>query len=296
MPTSSEKLQPDQHQTQTSREETRGLYSALILSGETFLARKVLECGTAAWRYHCHACGADLDLPIRCRVRLCPLCNIDRARHFIADHLDQIEQIREPKLLTLTFKSPPFISKEVIARYQTAFTKLRRAELWTKAVQGGASALEFTFTPQGWHPHFHALLDAHYISQSRLSALWKTITGDSFVVYIQAADRYNAITEVAKYITKGAQFYEQRHLVMQYLATTKGKRFFTTFGSLYRRTTPEPQPNKKKIPQSTGDLVNPPGPNVPLVTVCWHCQATTLTYQGYVLTVKVEPPPIQIPF
>lgn len=278
------------------QKERDSLYSALILLSYSAKARKLLNCGNEFYRWHCWDCGEDIDLVQSCDLRLCPRCAIRRAYRFIQSYRHVLDAMTAPKLLTLTFRSVQTLSKTLVKACFKHFAKLRRTKLWKNAVKGGLASLEFTYTPAGWHPHIHALIDSAYIPQRLLSAAWKRITKGSYIVYIQAADRYNGVYEVAKYVAKGPHFYSQPHLVNSYLRSTRKARFFTTFGSFYGTAQPPESTFKLSPPLGYNDEVHDIPPWLPRVTSCPHCQSHLVQFLGLQEHNHIEPPSFQIPF
>lgn len=276
--------------------EQRNLYNALTLLGSKAAARNVLFCGHQYIRYHCPSCGADTDLPFSCRNRLCPRCSIARAAKFIARHRTALAQMHSPRLLTLTIKSLPHLTPEALTKLTRDFAKLRRRKLWTSAVSGGIAGTEFTWNPSGWHPHYHALLDGRYIPIKLLSNLWHTITGDSMIVYLQACTPSEGVYEVAKYVAKGSSFYSHKELVHEYLTVTKGRRFFTTFGTFYRALDPRPPLDGPTAKDLRSMITYPPRLGWPLIATCPHCHDQTLECRGHVTDDQIQPKGVQIPF
>lgn len=276
--------------------ELEGLYTALYLLGYQHKANQVIECGKATVRYHCHHCGKDIDILLSCTHRLCPRCALKRSYRFIATHRPALDAIDNPKLLTLTFKSIPTLDRDDIDHFTTSFAKLRKQKPWKDTVTGGIAGLELTFTPQGWHPHYHALLDATYLSQTVYKRLWKRITGDSYIVYIQDAKTENAVYEVAKYIAKGSTFYQDHTVLYHYLQATRKRRFFTTFGSLYGSTYEDPDYTPKFGTPADQDPDAQPEWGIPQVYTCPLCHDNTISYIGKFYPDFWQKPAVQIPF
>lgn len=204
--------------------------------------------------------------------------------------------MHSPRLLTLTVKSFPTLTPEAITKLSKDFANLRRRKLWTNAIKGGIAGTEFTWGKAGWHPHYHALLDGGFIPIRELSALWFEITGDSMIVYLQACTPTEGVYEVAKYVAKGSSFYARKELVHNYLATTKGRRFFTSFGSFYRSTDPPPPPEGPSWHAKAQNVIDPPGPGTPIIGECPKCHAELLYCEGAVTDGAIQSPGVQIPF
>lgn len=278
------------------QKERDGLYSALTLLGYSAKAHTLLNCGNEFYRWHCWDCSEHIDLVQSCDLRLCPRCSIRRAFRFITTHQVVLDEMTDPKLLTLTFQSPQRLSKPLLKTYFKYFATLRRRKLWKDAVKGGLASLEFTYTHSGWHPHIHALIDSSYIPQRLLSALWKRITKGSYIVYIQKCDPSKGVYEVAKYVAKGPHFYAEPDLVHQYLRATLKARFFTTFGSFYGTAQPRETTFKLSPPPGYTEDDDPLPPWLPRVTSCPYCGSKAITSAGLQKHQPIHPPSFQIPF
>jgi hypothetical protein len=61
-------------------------------------------------------------------------------------------------------------------------------------IQGGFYVVQATNEGEGWHLHLHVMYEGEYIDNRVLSALWKRITGDSYITWIkQAQNPYKAV-------------------------------------------------------------------------------------------------------
>lgn len=276
--------------------EAKNLYTALVLLGHNLLASKVLECSRAVFRHECLDCEALSDVRLSCDHRLCPLCARRRSARFTDRHHTAISKITEPSLLTLTFKSLDHLTKASITTYIQAFARLRQQKLWRTNVRGGLAGLELTHRDAGWHPHFHSLLDNSYIPVSQLSKAWRKASKGSYIVDIRRCNPTTAIQEVAKYVAKGSSFYKAPYLLEQFMLATKGRRFYTTFGSFYRSTdeplTEQLTTHRQDTLPAVDNSYYPP----PLIKYCFACGSTHIKSLGKVVQNPIEPPPVQIPF
>jgi len=275
--------------------EAKNLYSALMLLGEVTKAHNVLECGHAFIAYFCRDCAHETKLKLSCFLRLCPRCAVRRSLKFVHAHTHALSLITEPKLLTLTFKSVPTLTPETLTSARKSLTKLRHRKLWHSNVTGGLAGLELTWSPKGWHPHWHALLDSSYISRYPLSKAWKQITQGAWLVDIRQCDPITGCHEVAKYIAKGTTFYSHPALLRQFLDTTKGRRFFTTFGSFYKTSPGSQDPATDTNLSSPPDILNPHHHHGPQPTACEECGGIHLICTGKHIEDPIDPPKIQLP-
>lgn len=158
------------------------------------------------------------------KAMLCPLCAIRRGAKMIQAYMQRLEVIQaespglKPYLVTLTVKDGDDLGerfshlqgalREYNQQRRNAGKGLRRTVEFNKAV-GSVGSFEFKRGCGSglWHPHYHAiwLCDTPPL-ESRLSAEWKEITGDSFIVNVRPfddADDYAlGFLEVFKYALK----------------------------------------------------------------------------------------------
>jgi hypothetical protein len=176
------------------------------------------ECGEYLEFRHFYTVG-EVRLKSACFCKqhlICPLCAIRRGSKYLEKYLVRFEAIRQdhgslkPVLITLTVKN----GRNLRERYEHlagAFKRLRDRRRWRVAssefskVKGWVGSFEVTKNRQEWHPHLHvfALVDS-WIDQRALSAEWRAITGDSFVVDVRLVrgEPASAFAEVFKYSLK----------------------------------------------------------------------------------------------
>lgn len=179
---------------------------------------------------------------------ICPLCAIRRGAKALGVYLDRWQVIQadrpdlKPYLITLTVKNGPDLHER-----QTHLTKSLRRMLdrrrnfnsgvrgspWTELcnVEGAVYTLELTEKGKGWHPHCHMIaLCASEPSQEALSAEWKGITKDSYIVDVRpiTGDPVEGFMEVFKYAVK----FSDLSLADNWHAAQilKGKRLLNSFG------------------------------------------------------------------
>lgn len=158
----------------------------------------------------------------QCRERLCPRCQRVRASKWaerVRPLLEKLEaggeflnfktgelEKRGPspaKFLTLTQVSKPGESlRAALRRFNEHFRALYLHEEWKSRVRGYVAAREVTWTKKKcWHFHVHVLADFDYWPQREISALWHSITGDSYIVDVRAVKR-GSEREAIKYPIK----------------------------------------------------------------------------------------------
>lgn len=212
------------------------VYRALHATGQTLARRTSFsECGHGA--YVLRSCESPNRYRLAgstCHDRFCTPCATERSRT-IATNVAARLGSSGCRFVTLTVREGSDGLRSAIAHLYASFRKLQRKRFWSSRVTGGVAFLEIKWNQgaERWHPHLHALTHGKYIPQRGLSALWRQITGDSFIVDIRACKGATAIT---RYVTK----YASKPLNMTYAAdferlceaivALKGKRICITFG------------------------------------------------------------------
>lgn len=176
----------------------------------------------------------------RCRCRMCPLCQRQRAVELSARLGELVAAMNSPRMITLTLKSSPDPLRDQLTRLAAAFRRLRQQERWEDLVDGGVLVIEVT-RHRGtglYHPHLHCITTGRFFPQPQLKAMWKKATGDSDVVWISAvADRRASARYLAKYVAKSADLYDwPQDTIADFAAQTRGLRMCGTFGCLRSET------------------------------------------------------------
>lgn len=213
-------------------------------------------------------CGADSwvmvnpndpnDLKVQgswCRNRFCQVCAGHRART-IAANLSAAIGTAEPLFITLTLADTASGLRAAIDRLRESFALLRRTRLWADRVTAGAWFLEIKYSAKAlrWHPHLHIIALGRYVPQSELSATWKGITGDSYIVDIQRCpNRNEAAAYASKYASKplNPTFANCPTLLDECIAALTGQRMCGTFGQwrgLKLASEPDEDPDEMSAP------------------------------------------------
>ena len=183
-------------------------------------AEKVATCGDyLVFRHYFTVDKVRLHGAALCRKHLlCPLCAIRRGAKALKSYLDRWECIKvekpllRPFLVTLTVKDGPDLEER--------FKHLQRSqhELWKRKLRGRGSVLDGVIgavwsyeikrgTGSGlWHPHLHMIaLAESQPDQVALSAEWRNITSDSYIVDVRPISQEDPVSgfiEVFKYAVK----------------------------------------------------------------------------------------------
>jgi hypothetical protein len=136
--------------------------------------------------------------------------------------------------VTLTLKNTEYL-EGTVDRLRKAWKKLLRREPYRSLWHGGAYAIECVNKGRGWHVHLHALVEGGYIAQEQLVEDWLALTGDSFIVHLEAChEAEGGLRYILKYLLKAPTVEEGRE---EYNAVLKGKRLIQAFGSWYGQQT-----------------------------------------------------------
>jgi hypothetical protein len=173
-----------------------------------------------------------------CHDRLCMPCANARAWQ-MRTAVTALTKDKPISFITLTLCGKNSGLSALVDKLYKSFRALRRHPLWSDAVQGGAAFLEIKWSDkaQRWHPHLHILADARYMDQGQLSTVWRTITGDSFIVDIRKVkDHDHAVAYVTKYASKplDMSFVKSPKQLDEAIVALKGRRLCTAFGTWYR--------------------------------------------------------------
>jgi hypothetical protein len=172
----------------------------------------------------CEICGSGLKLLSSCGLVLCIPCwhkaairsfeEISPVVDYIARGRHRLHGIR---FVNLTIRHQRGESlKSVHARLMESWNQLRRTRFWKDHVDGCILKREVNYGQNGWHPHLQMLTVGRFIpatkskakkDEKNLSDVWRKITGDSTIVYIEAPRRTGyrgreLVQELAKYVSK----------------------------------------------------------------------------------------------
>jgi len=182
--------------------------------------------------------GQESDARLRsdtCHDRFCIPCA--QARGFaIATALAARMADTTTRFVTFTLRCNQRPLLERLDRLYTCFNLLRRREFWKTHVTGGAAFCEVKLgkTPGNWHVHLHCIVSGGWVEQSKLADEWFAVTGDSYVVDIQAIpDAAVRARYVAGYVSKPSSkdVYEIPAALDEMVLALRGRRLCFTFGT-----------------------------------------------------------------
>lgn len=172
-----------------------------------------------------------------CGDRWCVPCCKARARRIVGN-LTGLAEGQRITFATFTARPAAADLASCLRHVLASFNRLRHAQEWRAAVQGGAFTVEITRGRRGdhWHVHVHCLYAGKWIDQRRLSELWRVASRGSYVVDIRAArhDRRH-VEYLASYAAKGwsRDTLNDADHVDESMIALKGRRLIAAFGSWY---------------------------------------------------------------
>ena len=235
--------------------------------------RALVECGSfLIFRHYLKPDVFKLRGGCTCKKHLlCALCAIRRAARSIAvatEKLDHVLQFGDYDafFVTLTVKNGPDLAERfehLISGYKALLQKRRNSrkkkpltDTCYRIVEGAFAAYEVTYNKidAEYHPHLHSIVlvpRGSLVTEERiikgktakvpvsfwsqLSAEWKEITGDSFIVDVRKIDSYDdtmtSLVECFKYALKMQDL--DPAVQLHCYDVLKGRRLHTSFGCLY---------------------------------------------------------------
>lgn len=190
--------------------------------GDVKLAAKLHSCGSYLLFRDYYTVGkVRLHAAQFCKKHLvCPFCAIRRGAKMVKAYMDRLQVIQADRpnlkafLVTLTVKDGP----DLLERFEHLQKSVQflhrtrsRGTQYTEACKADAAVWSYEFKRGSgsgqWHPHVHAVWLCEEKPDARaLSAQWKKITGDSFIVDVtpfhDQDDVLGGFLEVFKYAVK----------------------------------------------------------------------------------------------
>lgn len=211
------------------------LYRLTDLRDGRNLVDNFRSCRSAAWFVRHEDTGQVRVASKRCGLRWCPLC-INTKRFIITNQVTGwLKDLDRPKFMTLTLRHSSDHLSDQIDRLYRCFRNLRRWPVWKKKVRGGVWFFQVKKSAVDglWHPHLHMLLDCSYFSQSLLSDMWLTVTGDSDIVDIRpVTDPKKAAAYVARYSSAPCKLVDLDSAdCIELFDAMNGRRLIGKFGS-----------------------------------------------------------------
>jgi len=212
----------------------RNLYFLSTGMESSKLVKRYDDCCTGAAMYHNPSTGELKVISGACNLRWCPICARKKAFKVSRDIADWLADYDTPRFLTLTLKHSKAPLGDQIDRFQQNWRKFYRSEEFKAHIMQGIWALQITWNAKRkeWNPHMHILYKGEFWDKLEIKRLWKRITGDSFIVDIEAVkDREKAIDYVARYVGRPCSLInipESQYSSLYW--GTKGRRMFGQVG------------------------------------------------------------------
>lgn len=223
------------HATWTPRR--KAIYDALVTTGASDSRISAFQsCGAGYWVLRKRDDHRTIKVvPDYCHDRFCEACGWLR-QATIRTNLDDKLSDHPHRLLTLTLRSSNEPLKQLLDKLFKCFKRLRARAFWKEKVTGGAAFLEVTADPEtgNWHPHLHTIIDGKWLDQRVIRDIWRSITGDSYVIDIRLIRDKAAVTNyVTKYATKPlpAKIVGNAPLLQEAVDAFRGRKLCYTFGS-----------------------------------------------------------------
>lgn len=146
---------------------------------------------------------------LRCKDKFCPICSRIKAQK-IKKEIEKItENFENPKFLTLTLKTDEDLQK-IFEKIKKGFEKFKKNKFIKNRIKKIIGVYEIKKKENNkWYIHLHLIIDSLYLEQKKISEIWKKITGDSFIVYIEKVKNKKDLKNyLSKYITKMPYVYE----------------------------------------------------------------------------------------
>jgi len=198
------------------------------------MALKVDRCGQlGVWG--CSECGGEVGRKVfYCKNRLCPGCAQRRAELMARKVVPLLETMQQPVHMVLTVKNRQDLAA-ADKHLRSSFQRLRDRVAFVDSFKGGLVFEETTHSLEGWHAHLHIIADGR-MEQAELSRLWQEVTGDSYIVWIQAIggrNRKKVLNEAVKYPCKIGDIVGDPELIYEWLHYFWGRRVMWAWGSMY---------------------------------------------------------------
>lgn len=154
---------------------------------------------SSEYYFVCEKEGRPIAVNFGCNKRYacqCPVCSEKWAKNKMAQIREAIYNMEAPKFITLTlFKR--------LDKYENLNRLWDCRNALFKALRRKGYRIKSWIGVVELPNHVHIVADTSYIPQRTISELWKTITGDSFVVDIRAVrSKKGSARYLSKYLSK----------------------------------------------------------------------------------------------
>lgn len=189
------------------------------------------RCGVESFDIMCEACGIHHEAHYQCSQKWCPRCNwrITSKRRELLEVVTR--GMYRVKHVVLTQKNFTHLTTAKIRESRKALLSLRRQKVFG-TVTGGCASMEFTNEGNGWHMHWHLLIQSDFINGEALAIAWGKLVGQEFaIVKVKAVTEGSYLQEVSKYVVEGSEIAKWAPTeILEFILALRGTRLFTTFG------------------------------------------------------------------
>ncbi|MCK5607809.1 protein rep, partial [Candidatus Pacearchaeota archaeon] len=236
---------------------TREAYAAMEDKSSERRMNAFDTCRHRAWFVR-HEETGDLRVAAKsCKLRWCPLCSKKKQWFLVEQFRPWAESVDKLKFLTLTLKHSNASLHDQVCNLYKFFQTFRKLKYLRDNMQGGVWFFQITKSKKTgqWHPHLHCLIDAKFMSQDKLSALWCRTTLGSTIVDIRSCKDSKKIAEyVGRYSARPSSLagmsLDERLEVMTAL---HGRRLVGTWGTAREMTLAMKKPDDADMWKHVGN-------------------------------------------
>jgi hypothetical protein len=213
------------------------LAGKLRAGGLDALAERFEGCHSQRTIIQCSGCAKISEFWNRCDTFYCPQCSPALSKKRLDGLMFFVDAMERTKHIVLTFKNVTRLTADYLSECKAKLGRFRRRKIFAGA-KSGMWAMEVTNNGNGWHVHFHLVVDCAWIPVRELSAQWEKVCGDgSKVVWIEDATRgglkANLPRYVCKYASKGFRPQDwSGEQFCEFVTAVADGRTFGVFGSL----------------------------------------------------------------
>lgn len=143
-------------------------------------------------------CGLPVKMITGCKKRFdcdCPQCSKKWKRKVSRQIYDAVLSFSNPSFLTLTLVKQNCGVDRMKSLWQLRWDLFRRLKSQGYKISKWVGVIEYP-------NHLHIVMECGFIPQQKISKIWKTVTGDSYIVDIRRLGNRAAPQLMAKYLSK----------------------------------------------------------------------------------------------
>lgn len=143
-------------------------------------------------------CGSPVEMITGCHQRFevqCPECSKKWKKKVSSRVYDGVMSMKTPSFLTLTLTKHNTNIERMKSLWQLRKSLFKKLRAEGYKIGSWVAVVEYP-------NHLHICMDSQYIPQSQVSKVWKSITGDSYVVDIRRLKLGASPGRIVKYLSK----------------------------------------------------------------------------------------------